>query len=574
MNELRVRSGDVELGVRTWGDRAAPSIVLVHGFPDNSAVWEPIAERLAARFHVVAYDVRGAGTSTAPARDRDYAIDHLMDDLAAVIDATCTRPVHLVGHDWGSIQSWEAVTSEGAFGGRLRSFTTISGPCLDHVGHWLREQPPHSLAAQALRSTYIAAFHAPGAKHAWQAFGSRWPHLLERMEGVAATAGDRSRDGARGVALYRANIGPRIVRPRLRTTTLPVQLIVPTRDHYVDPRLTWGIDRWAPQAWRREVHAGHWEVVADADRMARWLGDWVDAVEGGRTAPGLRRARGGGAIANKLAVVTGAGSGIGRATTIELVARGARVIAVDLDLAAAQITAELAQLVAPDGERAAVTPRRLDVTDAAGFAAFAIWLRETERCPDIVINNAGIGLAGGLLATSAAEWERVLAVNLGGVVTGCRTFAQQMLDERRPGHIINVASAAAFAPSKLLAAYSTSKAAVVMLTDCLRAELGDAGIHVGAICPGFVDTPITTSTRYAGEDASQQAARRRAATRLYRRRALTAEQVGREICAAIEHDRPVTTVGVEATTLRWISRLSPGLSRMLAKIDLSPRGGR
>ena len=497
-----------------------------------------------------------------------------MDDLAAVIDATCSRPVHLVGHDWGSIQSWDAVTTDGAFGGRLRSFTTISGPSLDHVGHWLREQPPQSLAAQALRSTYIAAFHAPGIKHAWRALGDRWPRLLERVEGVAAAPGDRSADGARGVALYRANIARRLARPRIRTSELPIQLVVPTRDYFVDPRLTWGLDRWAPLVWRREVHARHWEVLADAERMARWLGEWVDAVEHDRVAPGLRRARGGGRIANKLAVVTGAGSGIGRATTIELVARGARVIAVDLDLEAAKTTAELAQLVAREGDRAAVTPRRLDVTDAAAFAAFAGWLRDTERCPDIVINNAGIGLAGGLLATSAAEWERVLAVNLGGVVTGCRTFAQQMIDERRPGHIINVASAAAFAPSKLLAAYSTSKAAVVMLTDCLRAELGDAGIHVGAICPGFVDTPITTSTRYAGEDASHETARRRAATRLYRRRALTAEHVANEICAAIEHDRPLTTVGAEATALHWIARLSPSLQRMLAKIDLSPGGSR
>jgi NAD(P)-dependent dehydrogenase (short-subunit alcohol dehydrogenase family)/pimeloyl-ACP methyl ester carboxylesterase len=574
MSDLRVRSGDVELGVRTWGDRSAPPIVLVHGFPDNSAVWEPIAQRLAGPFYVVAYDVRGAGSSTAPPRDGDYSLDHLADDLAAVIDATCTKPVHLVGHDWGSIQSWEAVTSGAAFGGRLRSFTSISGPCLDHVGHWLREQPPHALAAQALRSTYIAAFHAPGVKQAWHVLGDRWPRLLARIEGVDATAGDRRRDGARGVALYRANIGPRLARPRERTTELPIQLVVPTRDHYVDPRMLSCIDRWAPHVWRRDVHAGHWEVLADADRMARWLTEWVDAVEHGRIAPGLRRAHGSGTIANQLAVVTGAGSGIGRATTIELVARGARVIAVDLDLEGARITAELAQLVACDDDRAPVIPRRLDVSDAAAFAVFAAWLRETERCPDIVINNAGIGLAGGLLATSAEEWERVLAVNLGGVVNGCRTFARQMLDECRPGHIINVASAAAFAPSKVLAAYSTSKAAVVMLTDCLRAELGDAGIRVGAICPGFVDTPITTSTRYAGNDAGLEAARRRSATRLYRRRALTAEHVAREICDAIEQERPLTTVGAEATVLHWIARLSPGLQRTLAKVDLSPRGAR
>src|SRR5262249_4721363 len=154
------------------------------------------------------------------------------------------------GHDWGSIQSWESVTAAGAFGGRLRSFTSISGPCLDHVGHWLREQPAHALLGQALRSSYIAAFHVPGAKQLWRAFGNRWPRWLERMEGVAETPGDRSRDGSHGVALYRANIAARLARPRERATELPIQLIVPTRDHYVDERMLASLDRWAPNVWR------------------------------------------------------------------------------------------------------------------------------------------------------------------------------------------------------------------------------------------------------------------------------------------------------------------------------------
>src|SRR6218665_2368651 len=106
-----VMSGPVRLAVKQWGDPRRPTIVLVHGYPDNSAVWHPVAELLARDFHVVAYDVRGAGQSDRPGRIRDYKIEKLKEDLVAVIDHVAPgRPVHLVAHDWGSIQSWEAVT--------------------------------------------------------------------------------------------------------------------------------------------------------------------------------------------------------------------------------------------------------------------------------------------------------------------------------------------------------------------------------------------------------------------------------------------------------------------------------
>ena len=140
-NALMVDAGDVRLAVYVSGPRDAPPIVLVHGYPDSAAVWEPVRAQLDSRYRVISYDVRGAGASEAPVGRAAYRLERLAADLAAVADATCgAQPFHLVGHDWGSIQSWEAVTSA-AFKGRIASFTSISGPSLDHASMGRRGHP-------------------------------------------------------------------------------------------------------------------------------------------------------------------------------------------------------------------------------------------------------------------------------------------------------------------------------------------------------------------------------------------------------------------------------------------------
>ncbi len=115
--------------------------------------------------------------------------------------------------------------------------------------------------------------------------------------------------------------------------------------------------------------------------------------------------------------------------------------------------------------------------------------------PDIVVNNAGIGQAGAFLDTPAEQWDRVLDVNLGGVVNGCRSFGRRLVERGTGGHIVNVASMAAYAPLKSLNAYCTSKAAVYMFSDCLRAELDAAGIGLTTICPGVINTNIVLDDR-------------------------------------------------------------------------------
>ena len=287
-----VTHGEIDLAVHEWGSAAdrKPTVVLVHGYPDSAQVWAAVAERLAARFHVVAYDVRGAGQSTRPARIRDYRILELMADLAAVIDAVAPgRRVHLVGHDWGSIQSWESVTTS-PMRERIVSYTSISGPSLDHVGYWLRDHARPGwkggqLLRQLGRSWYILAFQLPlVAPTAWQvALGRSWPRIMKAMEGTTIDASPtQTADGRDGVKLYRANVLPRLLRPQPRHALAPVQLIIPMRDRFVSPELYEGLSRWVPQLRRRAIDAGHWLLLSHPDQVARAIAEWADEHAGPR----------------------------------------------------------------------------------------------------------------------------------------------------------------------------------------------------------------------------------------------------------------------------------------------------
>lgn len=280
-----VARGALSLAAYEWGraDDGRPTLVLVHGYPDSAQVWTAVAERLAERFHVVAYDVRGAGASGRPTRIRDYRMIELVADLAAVLDACAPgRRVHLVGHDWGSIQSWESVCTS-PMSRRFLSYTSISGPCLDHVGHWLREHAKpgykgRQLLKQLARSWYIAMFQMPVlAPAVWRTMlGRRWPSLLARLEGVRAEPSPtQAEDGRLGVNLYRANVLPRLLRPQTRRAVAPVQLVIPMRDRFVSPELYEGLSRWVPTLRRRAIDAGHWLLLSHPDPVAQCIAEWA-----------------------------------------------------------------------------------------------------------------------------------------------------------------------------------------------------------------------------------------------------------------------------------------------------------
>ena len=576
-----VNSQSVNLHVVTYGDSKKTPVVLVHGYPDNNLVWEPVAERLAKQYFVIAYDVRGAGLSDAPKAVADYRMDILAKDLAAVVDAIIPgRKFHLAAHDWGSIQSWESVTTD-RLKPRIASYTTISGPALDHAAHWIRKRTLNASPAAKLKvmkqlasSWYIAFFQLPVlAPAGWEAgFGKLWPAYLEKREGVKESAANptQTADGKQGVQLYRANFIDKLLHAEERYAACPVQLIVPTRDNYVSTQLFEDLHDWVPELYRRDINASHWVPLSHPDLIAEWIGEFVAGVESKNMPVALQRARVRAErvalpLAGKLAVITGAGSGIGRATALKFAQEGADIVAVDINADAAERTAELSRLLG-----AQAWSKVTDVGSAKAMDTLARWTEKELGGADIMVNNAGIGMAGGMLDTSLADWEKLLKVNLWGVIHGSRLFAQQMVDGTRSGHIVNVASAAAFAPNRKLSAYSTSKAAVHMLTECLRAELADLDIGVTAICPGFVATGIATATVYSGMSEAEQEKKRARADAMYKRRNFSPDDVAEAVFKAVVKNRPLALVGAEAWTTRLLSRFAPGVSRMIARVDITP----
>lgn len=593
-----VTSGDVQLALYTWGvpDEGRPLVLLVHGYPDCAHVWRDVAERLAADHYVVAYDVRGAGQSTRPERVEDYDLAHLSRDMQAVLDTIApvgsgTR-VHLVGHDWGSIQSWEFVCSE-RLEGRFASFTSMSGPSLDHMGHWLRDRmntaSPRDLAevaAQLRRSWYIGLFQLPGvAPTLMRLSGEKGQRRLAAREGLLhlAPSPTFAEDARYGINLYRANITSRLRQPAVRRTGLPVHLICAREDHYMIPELWDEVAEWAPQVFRSELESTHWLQLLRPAEVARRIRifvryvdtqhtpELVDGLPVGEPPPFIQRARryarGGraksGSQRGKLVLVTGAGSGFGRETALLFAREGADVIAVDIDAESAADTARRCEAL---GRSA--WARRVDVGDPEAMRGLASWVEQELSVPEVVVNNAGIGMAGSFFDTTDADWERVLRVNLGGVILGSRLFGQQMVREGQRGHIVNVASMAAYTPSRSMSAYATSKAAVRMLSDCLRAELAEQGIRVSTICPGLAITNITQTTRFVGLDAGAEAEQQRKATRLYQRRNLLPEVIAEAILEAVLQGHDEVPVGAEAYATRWLSRVSPAAARRLARVEL------
>ncbi|SNX62403.1 short-subunit dehydrogenase [Streptomyces sp. TLI_55] len=574
--ERRVRTGGVELCVAELGEPGQPTVVLVHGYPDSKEVWAQVAARLADRFHVVLYDVRGHGRSTAPRPLRGgFTLEKLTDDFLAVIDAVSPdRPVHLVGHDWGSVQSWEFATVARTEG-RIASFTSMSGPSLDHFGHWintrLRRPTPRrvgQLLGQGAKSWYVYALHTPVLPElAWRGpLGKAWPRVLERFERVPGDGyptASLPTDAAHGAWLYRDNVRARLRRPRADAYAhAPVQLITPLGDAFLSERLYDELEQWVPRLTRRTLPARHWIPRSRPDQLAAWIGEFVTANESGRTvtAPSGKYAD---RFGGQLVLVTGAGSGIGRATAYAFAESGARVIAVDRDAEGAARTAEMSRLLgAPEAWAETV-----DVSDEQAMEKLADKVAAAYGVVDVLVNNAGIGLSGSFFDTTPEDWKKVLDVNLWGVIHGCRLFGRQMAERGQGGHIVNTASAAAYQPSKALPAYSTSKAAVLMLSECLRAELAGQGIGVSAICPGFVNTNITSTARFAGVDGAEEKRRQKRTARLYGLRNYPPEKVADAILRAVVRNEAVVPVTPEARGAHLMSRFTPRALRAIARLE-------
>lgn len=286
-------SDGVSLAMHTYTgfDPGCPTILAIHGYPDNHHVWDGVAEKLSRRYNVVAYDVRGSGESSTPTSRSGYQLTQLVADVGAVIDSLGVDQVHLLGHDWGSIQGWSAVTDESVMA-KIASYTSISGPHLNYAGRFLRSpRTPRAVvdvARQFLASGYIWFFLCPVVPEMAIRSGAA-AKVFETVERIGLSSAESPRraaslrsirDYVNGLNLYRANMPGPILAPGapLPQTTVPVQVLIARQDHFVTPAL----QRFAGSIPARSrvlpIEGGHWVVASHPDVVARLTGEWVNQV--------------------------------------------------------------------------------------------------------------------------------------------------------------------------------------------------------------------------------------------------------------------------------------------------------
>lgn len=244
-------------------------------------------------------------------------------------------------------------------------------------------------------------------------------------------------------------------------------------------------------------------------------------------------------------VITGAASGIGRATAIAFADRGARLFLCDVDRAGLDsLRAELGDKV----DLAEV----VDVGDRAQMQAFAAAVHGRAPAADVVVNNAGVGQSGGILETPLEHWDRTLRVNLWGVIHGSHFFAPPMA-ARRSGHIVNISSMLGLYATPEAIAYVATKFAVLGLTLSMRADLAKKGVRATAICPGLIATNIIEQSHFSPDRESMRAR----ASKTFKTRGTPPSAVADAILDVIGTDTAVRPVTTEAWVAWGVTRFAP-----------------
>lgn len=289
MQHITVEYQGVSLAVQVSGQRGAPSVLFLHGFPDNQNTWHHQVSQLQAHYQVITFDMRGVSLSGDAAGKDAYQIEHMMGDVEAVINAVVGKEatVHLVGHDWGSVIGWSFV-SEPYYARRVRSFTSLSGPHLGLMWQWARRNT-QSLEAQKIKRTleqmyyswYVLFFNMPRIPecvikrkglYIWQSLLTKNGVALgdEYLNGVAQA--DVERIMLRPLDLYRQNPFSPPSIPQPKSIDVPVQLIIAKQDKFISPHIFTYVDEYVQDLTVRHLDAKHWA------HHSHWLmfNDWVD----------------------------------------------------------------------------------------------------------------------------------------------------------------------------------------------------------------------------------------------------------------------------------------------------------
>jgi NAD(P)-dependent dehydrogenase (short-subunit alcohol dehydrogenase family) len=262
---------------------------------------------------------------------------------------------------------------------------------------------------------------------------------------------------------------------------------------------------------------------------------------------------------DRVVVITGAGSGIGRATALAFAKQGAFVHLVDVHSGRLDEVAAAAQRLGPPARAHVV-----DVRDAAAMEQLAHDVYARHRRVDVLVNNAGVGHSALVQETSLDDWRWVLDVNLWGVIHGIHAFVPRLIDQGGDAHVVNTASFAGLVGVPSMAPYCASKFAVVGLSEALGAELAPHGIRVTAICPGVIATDIVRAARLEGAVGE----RKHQLVDFYEKRGIPPERVARDILRAVRSGAPLaTTLGASYPAL-LLRRMSPRLWRSTAGLAL------
>ena len=262
-----------------------------------------------------------------------------------------------------------------------------------------------------------------------------------------------------------------------------------------------------------------------------------------------------------VAIVTGAGSGIGAALSQELAARGAEVVLLDIDVGDAETVADR---IRARGGRA--TARHLDVTSGTSFADVVAETRERLGRLDYLFNNAGIGIGGEAAEYTLEAWDRILGVNLLGVIHGVHAAYPAMIRQGF-GHVVNTASMAGLTTGPGMISYMTTKHAVVALSRALRAEAASYGVRVSVLCPGVIRTPLLEGGKHGMFLGSLPVERQKQLVREFfeRLRPMSPPVFARKALDRIARNTEIVIVPGWWRLLWWLERASPALTGFVAR---------
>lgn len=255
-------------------------------------------------------------------------------------------------------------------------------------------------------------------------------------------------------------------------------------------------------------------------------------------------------LADKVALVTGAGSGIGEQIALHLAKEGCHIVVTDINLPEAERVAESIKAMGRDS-----VAIQLDVANMENWEKVAAEAIAWKGGVDILVNNAGFMIGGSITEIELEMWQKITSVNVFGVIHGIKAFEQHM-KKRGSGHIANISSLFGLMHLPYVSTYAMTKAAVVGLTNALRPELAAFGIGVTLVCPGSVSTKLVDhgswSNSKGGNFIPEMFAQHHTSP---------PEKIARQVVDAIKKDKPILMAGSDAKALGVMLRFMPGMFR-------------